>query len=100
MTGVTLELVGGTTRVDKKVTCTLRERVIQRFPSVSQPRFMLMDAVSELMSLCMVWIVEYIDSPSIGGIVSFLKLLTILSMEVSALVGGRRTNSQMTIIRQ
>ena len=95
-----MELVGGTTRVEKKVTCTVRERVIQMFPSVSQPRFVLMDSVSELRSLYMVWIVKYVDLPSIGGIVSFSKLLTILSMEVSALVGGRRNNSQMTIIRQ
>ena len=39
------------------VTCTVRERVIQSFPSVPQPRFVLMDSVSELRSLCMVWIV-------------------------------------------
>ena len=53
-----------------------------------QPKFVLIDAMFELRSSCMAWIVVYVGLSSIGGIVGFSKLLTSLSMDVAAMVAG------------
>ena len=78
MTGVALGLGEGGTCVVERVAKTVGERVRQSFLSVPQPRFVLTDAVFELRSLCMVWIVAYVGSSSIGGMVGILKLSTSL----------------------
>ena len=43
----------------------------------------LIDAVFKFRISWRDWIVAYVGSPSIGGFVEFLKLSTILSMEVA-----------------
>ena len=60
--------------------------------SVPQPRFVLIGAAFELGKLCMAWIVAYVGSLSIGDIVGGLKLSTILSTEVAAMVVGGAGN--------
>ena len=93
MTGTDMGLVGGTTRVAKRVMYTVGESVRQICSSVTHPRFVFTDTAFELRSFCMAWIVVYVISPSIGRIVGFSKLWTSLLIEVTAMGGGwRRTN--------
>ena len=51
------------------------ERVRQKYMSVPQPKFLLTDAVFKLRSSCKAWIVVYIGSPLIGGMVGFFEAL-------------------------
>ena len=64
-------------------------RVRHRCLRVPQPRFVLTETAFQLRSFYMAWILAYIGLPSIGGMVGFLKLLTSLSKEVAAMVGGK-----------
>ena len=61
--------------------------MIHRFPSVPHPRLVLTDAAFELRSSWREWIVAYVVLPSIGRIVGFSNLLTILTTEADATVG-------------
>ena len=68
------------------------EGVRQRYLSVTQPRFLLTDAVFKLGSSYTAWIMAYFGLPLIGGIVDVSKLLTSLLTGVAAMVGGGRTD--------
>ena len=78
---------GVTTRVVERVAKKVGKRIRQRCPSVPQPRYVLTDAAFESRSSCMAWMVAYVGSPSIGGMVGFSKLYTGLSTERAAMVG-------------
>ena len=92
ITGVATGLGGGTICATNRVPYTVGERFRQRFPSMPYSRFVVTDTSFELKSLCMVWIVAYVGFLSIGGILRIWMLLTGLSTEVAAMVGGGRTN--------
>ena len=64
------------------------ERVRHMWPRVSQPRLMVTDAALEFRSLYIACSAAYVSSPSIRGMLGFLKLSTSLSTEGAALAGG------------
>ena len=75
------------------------ERVRHKWPRVPQPRLVETDAALNFRSSCIARSVDYVGSPSIGGMLGFLKLSASLSTEGAAMVGGERNNQQLTIIK-
>ena len=85
MTGAAPGLGGGTTGVTERVAYTVGERVRDRCSRVLHPRLVQTGATFELRSSCRGYMVVYVGSPSIYGIVGFLKLLKILSTEMNVM---------------